>query len=380
MLTGTVNYAVACAASLSLAATIAFAPAAAAPREALVIAVAKYQSVPSLANPVNDARLVAAALRATGFAVAEVIDPDRAALVKAIGDFRSRTAASEAAIVYFAGHGVEIGGNNYLLPRDAQSGSEELIKETAVRSSLLGTGVNTATRMRLLVLDACRDNPFANTAGDSATRSIAGSRGLAREVVKGVVTLLATSAGQKAADRSKVSPNNSPFARALAEGLQVPGLDIVRLPKRVSNIMRDKENIEQTPDLFGIWEDEDFRMLAGNGVTATPIPFVPRPVSAQPVPVAITFRASPPEIFSAFGIVVMRNAESGSGIYIKSVQPGTPAIGKVFPGDIITRINGEEVDPSQSPAQAIATAMGDKSVARLQIQRGPTTTSIVLRK
>lgn len=363
------------------------APAVAATREALVIAVADYKSVPKLANPVNDARLVASALKATGFAVAEVINPDRNALVDAIATFRQRASGAEAAVIYFAGHGVEIDGSNYLMPRDAQSGSVELIKDTSVRSTTLGSGVNGATRMRLLVLDACRDNPFANLQGDSATRSVATSRGLAREVVRGVVTLLATSAGQKAADKSEVAPNNSPFARAFAEVLQVPGLGITRLPTQVSRSMETRDHVSQQPDQIGVWSDDDFTLLpraggsAAPAVVAAPAPAAVVPASVMAVrPLAPAARASAPEIFAAFGIVVQRTDATGNGILIKSVQPGGPAIGKVFPDDIILKINGLDIDPTLSPTQAIASAMGDKGVARLQIQRGPTTTSIVLRK
>lgn len=359
-------------------------PAAAAPREALVIAVARYQSLSSLANPVNDARLIAAALRASGFSVAEVIDPDRASLVRAIADFRGRATGSEAAIVYFAGHGVEIGGSNYLLPHDAEVGSEELIKETAVRSSLLGTGVSVAQRMRLLVLDACRDNPFANLAGDSATRSVATSRGLAREEVKGVVTMLATAAGQRAADQSSIAPGNSPFARAFAEAVQVRGLDVIKLPTRVTTIMAMRDRINQRPDQTGVWPDEDFQLLpaaasaaagaaAGAGAGAAGAP-----AAVGLASVAAAWPAATAPNVAQLGLRVQRE-NGASGIHILTVDQQGPAFGKVFPNDIIVRLNGEPVDDSIDPAAAIEQALAGQNALRVLVKRGLILINTVLR-
>jgi Caspase domain/Gram-negative bacterial TonB protein C-terminal len=227
-------------------------------RVALVIGAATYTQISPLDNPVNDARAVGTSLRSTGFEVTELINPKSAAEIgQALSVFRRQAQSADAAVVYYAGHAVEVDGVNWLLPTQANPADPDDLEFVGVRAGALSEAARGANRMRLVILDACRDNPFAAARGFRAgTRSI-GSRGLARMVPDGnVVIILATTAGATAAD-GKGQPN-SPFAKALSELIMEPGLRAAALPSRLSRAVRAKTGAEQRPDQMGIFDDEDW--------------------------------------------------------------------------------------------------------------------------
>lgn len=219
----------------------------AAARVALIVGVSKYDKVPSLANPAKDAKLVQQTLQKLGFQVTVLTDPTRAALVEGLGAFEEAAQGSEAAVVYFAGHGAMIDGVNYLLPKDASSSNKSALTGTAVESARLGQALLGAKSVRLVILDACRNNPVA-------TRSLGGNtRGLVRETGRTstqVVTLMAAGPGEVALDGAT---SNSPFAVALAQGLTRPGITVGELPSYVQAEVERMTEGQQTPDLQGIW-------------------------------------------------------------------------------------------------------------------------------
>jgi tetratricopeptide (TPR) repeat protein len=199
-------------------------------RVALVIGNSAYRSVPVLPNPRHDAGAVAEALRQAGFQTVELAtDLDRDGMVQALRRFRVEADRADWALVYFAGHGIEIDRVNYLIPVDAQLIDDRDVKvETVSYDDLLNT-VGGARGLRLIILDACRVNPFKDRMHRAIASRSATDRGLAAPPEPDAGTLVAYSArdGQVAAD--DVDGVNSPFARAFVTQLKVPGLEVRRL-------------------------------------------------------------------------------------------------------------------------------------------------------
>jgi hypothetical protein len=246
---------VAALAAVSMLALGAGTPAAAAKRIALVIGVSHYQMVNSLPNTLPDAQMIADALKKLGFSVRMVTDPTRKDLVSAVDSFKQESQGAEASVVYFAGHGVEIAGVNYLVPRDASNVSVDQMIGSVLETSQVRAAVLPASRVRLIILDACRDNAGVQLS-DLKT-------GLARETggsTTEVVTLMAAAPGQTALDGAD---GHSPFARALAEALGRPRLTIGELPRLVQSEVLTNTKGRQSPDLQGIWVDIYWAFDAG---------------------------------------------------------------------------------------------------------------------
>lgn len=201
-------------------------PAWAATKVALVIGGGAYAHAPPLENPVNDAKAMTRLLADAGFEVTSVYDGTQDAIVSALRAFGNASDKAEVAIVFFSGHGIEINGENYLIPVDARLTSDRDVRfETIAMGDILRT-IEGATKLKLVLLDACRDNPFAEQMRKSvSTRSI--SKGLAGiEAMRAPPNTLiayATAPGQLAEDGTG---NNSPFTTALLKELTVPGVDI----------------------------------------------------------------------------------------------------------------------------------------------------------
>lgn len=196
-------------------------------RVALVIGVSRYEHVPALKNSLNDEADMAAALRDIGFDVTEIRDPDQKAMSDGIAAFSRKLPGTDIAAFYYSGHAIQVGERNFLIPRDADL---ELPSDVALRTLDLNAviaGMESSARVRIILLDACRDNPFQGLAG---MRSI-GTRGL-QPVQSGVGTFVAfaTAPGSVAADGDG---RNSPFARALLKYIRMPGLEVNQILRNV---------------------------------------------------------------------------------------------------------------------------------------------------
>jgi hypothetical protein len=186
-------------------------------RIALVIGNSTYEAVPVLRNPGRDAELVAASLRDRGFAVTLETDLSYDSMRRAIQGFSAKSAQADWALLYYAGHGMEFGGENFLIPTDAQLKSDTDITFEAMPLGHVLQSISRARKLHVIILDACRDNPFASQMSRAiATRAI--GRGLARMDPEGGSTLVAFAAkpGQVALDGDG---ENSPFAASLAKRL-----------------------------------------------------------------------------------------------------------------------------------------------------------------
>ena len=201
-------------------------------RVALVVGNAGYSHAPSLDNPLNDAKDIAAALTRVGFSVETALDVSQSDFGARFSAFARRTRGAQTALFYYAGHGLQVGGENYLLPVDAELTDETQLGFQAVRLRVVLNGMRSGTN--LVFLDACRNNPFADkVAASMGTRSLVG-RGLApveQRSIRGTFIAYATAAGDIASDGTGLS--NSPFTAALKQHIATPGLTIGQVMTRV---------------------------------------------------------------------------------------------------------------------------------------------------
>lgn len=207
-------------------------------RVALVIGNSKYVHAPTLSNPVSDARLMAETLRRVGFKVIEGIDLDYAGMHDRLNRFTEASYDSELAVIYYAGHGMQVNGKNYLVPVDAELTSPAHLRTRTIQIDDLLAALPPDPGVGVVILDACRDNPMARTLATSLpkSRSTAGS-GLAPIDASsadvgsgGVLIAYATDPGAVSYDGSGA---NSPYTTSLAKHLAEPGVDIQNALTRV---------------------------------------------------------------------------------------------------------------------------------------------------
>ena len=262
-------------------------PALAEKRVALVLGNSAYQNVAPLANPVNDSARIAATLKEAGF---DVVDSRRdlsaADTRRALRDFADRSRDADIAVVYYAGHGIEVDGGNYLIPVDARLERDTDVYDEALSLDRVLVAIEPAKKLRLVILDACRDNPFSRTMKRTvASRAI--GQGLAKVEPTSPNVLIAYSAkaGSTAADGDG---KNSPFTAALSQHLTKPGLDVRRAFGFVRDEVLKTTGNKQEPFVYG--------SLGGEDVPLVPAPARPArrrrlrrpPSTRRPKPAAIT--------------------------------------------------------------------------------------------
>ena len=225
-------------------------------RIALIIGNSDYTHAPRCANPRGDAQVLATTLRQLGFSSVTLrLDLRRDRLIDELKAFARAAADADWAVIYFAGHGLEIGGVNYLIPIDAQLASDRDVTFEAVSLEHVLQAIDGAKKLRLAVLDACRDNPFVKTMSRTiATRSI--GRGLALlEPQRATLVAYAARHGQVALDGNG---GNSPYVSALIKNLKVPGLEISLLFRKVRDEVLATTDNAQEPFTYGSLPSEAF--------------------------------------------------------------------------------------------------------------------------
>ena len=221
-------------------------------RVALVFGNSKYVHVKTLKNPANDAEDVAAALKRIGFEVKMILDATRQQMSDALTDFdesMSGDTKPDWALVYFAGHGIARDESPYMVSVDARLKSHTVIDQQTIKALPIFGMVAKAARLGLVILDACRENPFLQEVREDARkRSIVMGQGLpAVELAdENVLVAYSTKHGQLADDGS-VSDRNSPFVEVLLATIEEPGLDVEMLFRRVRDGVRRKTKNSQTP-------------------------------------------------------------------------------------------------------------------------------------
>ena len=245
-----------------LAAGALFATAAAAERRvALVIGNSSYKNASSLPNTINDASALAAMFNSVGFEV--VISRTDLGVVdfkRSVREFLITAESADIAVVYYAGHGIEIGGTNYLVPVDARLSRDYDVDDEAVSLDRIVWALQSVRRLRLILLDACRDNPFAAKLRSAGMR--APSRGgLAKieEVSADTLVAYAAKAGSVSYDGDGV---NSPYATALLKHLAEPGVDIRIALGRVRDEVVAMTGGRQEPFIYGSLGGSTIALLA----------------------------------------------------------------------------------------------------------------------
>jgi uncharacterized caspase-like protein len=245
-------------------------------RVALVIGNAKYEHADTLTNTINDANAMAALFTKAGF---DVVDVQRNVGVvdfkRAVREFLTAAANADIAVVYYSGHGIEVGGTNYLIPVDAKLMSDYDIDDEAIALDRVILATQSAKKLSLIILDACRDNPFLHAAEHVAapTRSVANHLMGVQPV--GADTLIAYAAKAGSVSYDGGAGPNSPFTTALVKYLAQPGLDIrIALGKVRDDVLAATAN-KQEPFVYG--------SLGGSDISLVPAAAAPK---VEPAPLA----------------------------------------------------------------------------------------------
>jgi uncharacterized caspase-like protein len=242
-------------------------------RVALVFGVSDYQSVPRLPNPGNDAAAIGDVLkRQMKFDVVELRrDLGITEMRRAVREFAAVAADADIALVYYAGHGIEVNGVNYIIPADARLQSDFDVEDETVSLDRILQAISPARKLRLVILDACRDNPFADKMSRSvSTRAI--GRGLAR-IEPGMSDTLIAFAAKAGAVAADGSGTHSPFSAALLNHLATPGLDLRLALGRVRDEVLKSTGRRQEPFVYG--------SLGGDALTLVPMAAPPVDPNAE---------------------------------------------------------------------------------------------------
>jgi hypothetical protein len=302
-------------------------PALAEKRVALVIGNDAYQNVPALKKAVNDSRTIGDSLKQLGFTVVAAENLTRTAMSEKLLAFDRTLQPGDVAFFFFAGHGFEIRGENYLLPIDvpaATDGQEELVRDASfaaqrVIDRLQARGVRTA----ILILDACRNNPFERP----GTRAVAGTGGLAAMTpAEGVFVVFSAGAKQTALDRlsdSDASPN-SVFTRYFSKELATPGLTLVQIAKRTQSDVRQiaaSVRHDQTPAYYDQIVGDV--VLNGNASDARATEVLPQLAGLPPIGPRPDRRDSAGDLSSGAPIANFLRHNSGWSVTLSFPDPVT---------------------------------------------------------
>jgi uncharacterized caspase-like protein len=231
-------------------------PALAEGRRALIIGIDAYREITPLQKAVGDAEALKSTLEDLGFTVDLVLDADRRALNRAVSEFQSKLVSGDTALIHFSGHGVELDGQNYLLPADIpspKSGQQDFIKAEAISlGDLMQRVASSGAATRIFIIDACRDNPFAQ----AGSRGVGGTRGLTRvEAPAGTFILYSSGYNQTALDRlnDADSEPTSVYTRVLTKKMTEPGKPLAELAREARSdveVLAKNAGHEQAPRLL----------------------------------------------------------------------------------------------------------------------------------
>ncbi|MEP6563801.1 MAG: caspase domain-containing protein [Mesorhizobium sp.] len=247
-------------------------------RVALVIGNSKYVYAPTLANPASDARLMAETLRQAGFKVIEGVDLDYAGMRERLNRFTEASYDAELALIYYAGHGMQVNGKNYLIPVDAELTAPAHLRTRTIQIDELLAALPPDPAVGVIILDACRDNPLARTLAAALPKSRSTTApGLAPVEIAsvdvgtgGVLIAYATDPGAVSYDGNGA---NSPYTTALARHLTEPGVEIQSALTRVRGEVTAETDGRQRP-----WHNASLGREVFIGPQAS-APAVPSPLS-----------------------------------------------------------------------------------------------------
>ncbi|MGB8402070.1 caspase family protein [Bradyrhizobium sp.] len=307
------------------------APAHAEKRVALVIGNNDYRNVPKLQKAVNDARTMGDTLKQLGFSVMVAENQTRQAFSETLLAFDKAVGPGDTAFFFYAGHGFEIAGQNFLLPTDvpaATEGQEELVRDASILADrVIERLQNKKVRTSILVFDACRNNPFER----SGTRAVAGGGGLApmTQLPEGVFSVFSAGPRQTALDRlsnSDTNPN-SVFTRTFAKELTQPGVNLVQVAQRTRRLvseMAETVSHKQIPVYFDQMVDDVFLNGTAAGAQAQPAKPVEAPQKVAALPPVAVPRIAPPND-SVNAPIAMFSRHNGGWTVVFSIAD--PALG-----------------------------------------------------
>jgi hypothetical protein len=235
-------------------------------RVALIIGNADYSHVSRLTNPANDAGDLGIALERVGFSVTRHLNLDYRAMRLALRDFAEAAADADMALIYFAGHGIEIDNTNYLIPVNAELRSDRDVEFETIRLDTVIKTIADVDGLKLILIDACRNNPFLTSMQRTTTTRSVG-RGLGRIDPGGVLVGYAARGGTLALDGEG---RNSPYAQALLRHIEEPGLELGKMFRKIRDTVFDLTDGAQEPFTYGSLPGDDIYLLPPlNAASAT---------------------------------------------------------------------------------------------------------------
>lgn len=301
-------------------------------RVALIVGNSTYQTVPQLPNPSRDATSIAKLFRDAGFDSVDVqLNVGNLEFKRAIRKFEVSADQADIAVVYYAGHGLEIAGTNYLIPTDARLASDRDADDEAILLERLVASADGAKRLRLVILDACRDNPFVGTMRrerKTASRAVVSGLGKVEPTSTDTLIAYAAKAGSTADDGDGL---HSPFTTAVLKNLTVPGLDVRLAFGRVRDEVLRTTGNRQEPFVYG--------SLGGGNIALVPAPASPQETAATDVKAdydlvqkigsrrawEVFLRAYPTGFYSDLARGQMENLDNGKVTLAALPQPPAPS-------------------------------------------------------
>lgn len=281
-----------CTSVIALFCLIASPQAYAAGRVALVVGNSAYQRLPGLINPSNDSVDVSQSFERLGFTVTTIKDASFERLRVALLEFGRAAAGADMAVLFYAGHGIEVSGENWLVPIDADLKSDADVNTEAVSLHRAMLSVSNAKQLGLVILDACRSNVFKNIRRTGATR--AADRGLAPiDPAENVLVAYAARDGTTAADGKG---RNSPFTSALLRHMETPGLELEFLFRNVRDDVWAATNGEQQPFLYGSLSKDEIYFKAAPAPVLVAAPVAPPVIVVDPSVAPQVVAAAPPAV------------------------------------------------------------------------------------
>jgi hypothetical protein len=339
---------------------------------ALVVGNSTYQSVPQLPNPSSDANAVSKMFKDAGFDVTTAINVGNLDFKRAIRKFETEADRADIAVVFYAGHGIEIGGTNYLIPVDAKLASDRDADDEAIALDRMVTSADGAQRLRVVILDACRDNPFTvkmRRERKVANRAVASGLGKIEPTSTDTLIAYAAKAGSTAEDGDG---EHSPFTTAVLKNLTVPGLDIRLAFGRVRDEVMKATGNKQEPFVYG--------SLGGGNISLIPAP----QVAAEP-PAA--------DVKADYDLVAKINSRRAWEVFLGTYKTGfyselaraqlaslndqVPAPAAPAPGTVVAAVPPSTIAPGREQASKEALEWdrikdsGDAAALQKFIQRYP---------